>query len=70
MHLAFDVPGVASKAVELRLDLHLLQRGVASIRGQAFILSAVHTEQDLEVTAEALRASLVAMRDEGTLGHT
>lgn len=68
VHLAFDVPGVDSKAVELRLDLHLLQRGVASIRGQAFILSAAHTEQDLDLTAEALRASLVAMREEGTLG--
>lgn len=70
VHLAFDVPGVDSKAVELRLDLHLLQRGVASIRGQAFILSAAHSEPNLELTAEALRASLVAMREEGTLGHT
>lgn len=65
VHLAFDVatPGPVLR----RLDLHLLQRGVAGLRGEAFILSAAHTEPDLELTVEALRQSLVGMREEGSL---
>jgi glutamate-1-semialdehyde 2,1-aminomutase len=57
------VPGQASR----RLDLHLLQRGVASFRAEEFVLSAAHTAADIEATVEALRASLVAMREEGSL---
>lgn len=63
VHLALEAGPVAHR----RLDLHLLQRGVASLRGEGFILSAVHTERDLELTADALRASLVAMREEGAI---
>ena len=63
VHLALE----AGVPAQRRLDLHLLQRGVASLRGEAYILSAAHTERDLELTAEALRGSLVAMREEGAL---
>jgi glutamate-1-semialdehyde 2,1-aminomutase len=64
VHLALE----AGVAAHRRLDLHLLHRGVASLRSEAFILSAAHTERDLELTVEALRASLVAMQEEGMPG--
>jgi glutamate-1-semialdehyde 2,1-aminomutase len=51
-----------------RLDLHLLHRGVATTRGEAMILSAAHTERDIEETATALEAAVTAMIEEGTLG--
>jgi glutamate-1-semialdehyde 2,1-aminomutase len=71
VHLVFEggdtgramVPGQASR----RLDLHLLHRGVASFRAEEFVLSAAHTAADVELTVEALRASLMAMREEGSL---
>jgi glutamate-1-semialdehyde aminotransferase len=50
-----------------RLDLHLLHRGVSSFRGEEFVFSAAHTAADVELTVEALRASLMAMREEGSL---
>jgi glutamate-1-semialdehyde aminotransferase len=57
----------ADAPIHRRLALHLLQRGVASLRGEAFVLSAAHTEADVELTVAALRESLVAMLDEGSL---
>ena len=50
-----------------RLDLHLLQRGVASLRGEAFMLSGVHTVEDIERTITAFDQSIAAMLEEGTL---
>jgi glutamate-1-semialdehyde aminotransferase len=50
-----------------RLGTHLLQRGVATLGGRMFVMSAVHTEEDVDKTVNALEASLVAMREEGTL---
>jgi glutamate-1-semialdehyde 2,1-aminomutase len=50
-----------------RLDLHLLQRGVASVRGEALILSSAHTAGDLDHTVAALEASVDAMIAEGSL---
>lgn len=48
-----------------RLDLHLLQRGVASVRGEALIFSSAHTEADIDRTVGALGESVAAMVAEG-----
>jgi glutamate-1-semialdehyde 2,1-aminomutase len=50
-----------------RLDLHLLQRGVASMRGEGLIFSTAHTEADVEETVAALRQSVAAMMEEGSI---
>ena len=50
-----------------RLELHLLTRGIATTRGEAFTLSAAHTSADIAETAEALAASVGAIVDEGSL---
>jgi glutamate-1-semialdehyde 2,1-aminomutase len=53
--------------VRQQLCLHLLQRGVATMGGRFFVLSAAHTEEDVDQTIEALVASLEAMRADGAL---
>jgi len=50
-----------------RLSLHLLQRGVATLGGRLFVLSAAHTEADIDQTVSALVDSLTAMKGEGYL---
>ena len=50
-----------------RLDLHLLVRGVASMRGEAFCFSAAHDEAAVSSTVAALEESIAAMVAEGTL---
>ena len=50
-----------------RFSLHLLQRRVATLGGRAFVMSAVHTEADVDNTVSALVDSLAAMKAEGTL---
>ena len=50
-----------------RLDIHLLQRGIASLRGEVLLLSSVHTSEDIERTVTAFDQSIAAMLDEGTL---
>ena len=50
-----------------RLCLHLLQRGVAMMGGRFFILSSIHTEEDIDQTITAFGDSLDAMIAEGTL---
>ncbi len=57
----------AMTATYKRLDLHLLHRGVSSVRGEALILSSAHTGGDLEQTVAALEASVSAMVTEGSL---
>jgi len=52
-----------------RLCLHLLHRGVATMGGRFFILSAAHTEGDINQTVKALGDSLDAMIAEGTLNQ-
>ncbi len=52
-----------------RLCLHLLQRGIATMNGEMFMLSAAHTEEDIDRTVEALSDSLDAMIAEGSLSH-
>ncbi len=50
-----------------RLDLHLLHRGITSVRGEALALSSAHTSADVDRTVDALEASVVAMVEEGSL---
>ncbi|MBM4188073.1 MAG: aminotransferase class III-fold pyridoxal phosphate-dependent enzyme [Gemmatimonadetes bacterium] len=50
-----------------RLDLHMLSRGVATLRGEAFIFSSVHTDQDVDRTAAALVESVAAVAADGLL---
>lgn len=50
-----------------RLDLHLLQRGISTLLGDAFVFSAAHTEADVEQTVNSLAQALQAMQEEGTL---
>ncbi len=58
------VSGAAQKG---RLCLHLLQRGIATMGGRFFVLSAMHTEEELDRTVEALLSSLDAMSADGSL---
>lgn len=51
-----------------RLDLHLLHRGVASVRGEALIVSSAHTEADVDQTVVALEGAVAAMVAEGSVG--
>ena len=59
----------AGTLTKQRLCLHLLQRGVATMGGRMFILSAAHTEEDIDQTVKALCDSLDAMIEEGTINH-
>ncbi len=60
---------MAGTSMKQRLCLHLLQRGVATMGGKLFILSAAHTEEDIDQTVKALCDSLDAMIAEGTLNQ-
>ena len=53
-----------------RLLLHLLQRGVSNLIGSIFILSALHTKDDLQKTLQSFSDSLEAMLKEGSLKRT
>ncbi|MBE9505485.1 MAG: aminotransferase class III-fold pyridoxal phosphate-dependent enzyme, partial [Chloroflexi bacterium] len=53
--------------IRTRLCLHLLQRGIATFDGEMYVLSAAHTNQDVDRTLEALDDSLDAMIAEGSL---
>jgi len=53
--------------VRARLCLHLLQRGIATMNGEIFILSAAHSKEDIDQTVQALSDSLDAMIAEGTI---
>ncbi len=52
---------MARSPAKQRLCLHLLQRGVATMGGRMFILSAAHTEEDIDQTVKALCDSFDAM---------
>ncbi|MCD6599721.1 MAG: aminotransferase class III-fold pyridoxal phosphate-dependent enzyme [Dehalococcoidia bacterium] len=56
-------------ATQGRLCLHLLQRGVATMDGEIFILSAAHTKEDIDQTVKAFGDSVDAMIAEGTLSQ-
>jgi len=53
-----------------QLTLHLLQRGVACLRSNIWILSSAHTKEDIDHVIEALADSFDAMVTEGTLKPT
>ena len=53
-----------------RLTLHLLQRGVACLRANLWIMSSAHTKEDVDHAIEALADSFDAMVTEGTLKPT
>ena len=58
-------------ATKVRLGLHLIHRGISTNSARMFILSCVHTIEDIDKTVAALDDSLEAMIAEGTLkpGH-
>jgi len=58
---------MAGTPTKTRLCLHLLQRGVATMGARMFILSAAHTEEDIDRTVEAFGDSLNDMVTEGVL---
>ncbi len=60
---------MAGTPTKERLCLHLLHRGVATMGGRMFILSATHTKEDIDQTVKALCDSLDAMIEEGTLNQ-
>ena len=66
---ATELMGSRYDAVEERLSLHLLQRGVATLHGSMFVFSAAHFPMDVAQTLEALEASLRAMLAEGSMPH-
>jgi len=50
-----------------RMLLHLLQHGVANMGGRLYVMSAAHTEEDIDQTIKAFAESLDAMIAEGSL---
>ncbi len=54
-------------SVKMRLGIHLLHRGVATLLGRMFILSCVHTVEDIDKTVAAIADSLEAMVEEGSI---
>lgn len=58
---------VAMLPTKDRLCVHLLQRGVSTLAARAFVLSAVHTEEDIDKTVSALGDALDDMKAEGSL---
>ena len=58
---------IGRSEAKTRLCLHLLYRGVSTMGGRTFVLSAVHTEDDIDQTAKAFGDSLDAMIAEGIL---
>jgi len=65
-----DVPKIISKemaAAKTLLGLHLMHRGIATMGGRFFVLSSVHTKQDIDQTMEAFTSSIEDMLSEGLL---
>ena len=50
-----------------QLMLHLLQRGIAGMQSNLWIMSSAHTKEDIDQTIEALADSFDALVAEGTL---
>ena len=49
------------------IKLAMLNEGVDMMGGIGFMLSAAHTEGDVNRTTEAFERSLVALRDDGVV---
>jgi len=63
-----DLQKIVSKemvSVKTLLGLHLLHRGLATMGSRFFVLSAVHTKQDIDQTIEAFGSALEDMVAEG-----
>lgn len=57
----------ASTPRHQRLDLHLLERGIATMRGEALCFSAAHSEADVDRTVAAFESAVGALIEEGGL---
>ncbi len=57
----------ASTPMYQRLDLHLLERGIATMRGEAMCFSAAHSEADVDRTVEAFESAIGTLIEEGGL---
>ena len=65
-----DVSKIVSKemaAAKTLLGLYLMHRGIATMGGRFFVLSSVHTRQDVDQTMEAFTSSVDDMLSEGVL---
>jgi len=65
-----DVPKIVNRemaAVKTLLSLHLMHRGIATMGGRFFVLSSVHTKQDIDQTMEAFASSIDDMLAEDML---
>jgi len=60
---------MAGATMRMRLCLHLLHRGIATMGARLFILSIAHNEEDIDETVKAFGDSLDAMVAEGTLSQ-
>ena len=58
---------MSGRPIKERLCLHLLQCGISTMGGRFFILSSVHTVEEINQTVQALGDSLDAMVAEGSL---
>jgi glutamate-1-semialdehyde aminotransferase len=68
-----DVQKIMSKEmgnVKTLLGLHLLHRGIATMGARFFVLSSVHTKQDVDQTMEAFASSIDDMLAEDVLPTT
>ncbi len=59
--------GKELSALKTLLGLHLLQRGVATMGGRFFVMSAAHTTADIDLAMEAFAESLDDMVADGVL---
>jgi len=56
---------LAGAELRPRLCLHLLQQGVSTMGARLFVMSAAHTEEDIDLTVDALVEALEDMFAEG-----
>jgi len=54
-------------ALKTLLGFHLLHRGIATMSGRFFVMSAAHSKQDVDMAMEAFAQSLDSMIAEGVL---
>ena len=64
-----DTDRILRLETKVRLSRHLLQRGISTMSARFFILSCVHTIEDIDQTIKALSDSLDAMIAEGTISQ-
>jgi len=63
------IMNTAMEPIQIRLGLHLLQRGIATFCRGLFVLSAADSKEDIDQTVQAFGDSLDAMIVEGTIGQ-